>query len=212
MVDESFIWTTLANHFHIRNYEGESVDIDINSAGCLDVVNGDVMMFKPGAGGHIPLCWNSVGGDFIANHMSIRRLANAPRVCDSLNVNRNLIEDLGECPEKLSKLLIRSNRLKNFQGTLATVELIDAVDNPFLDLEGLENISVDMLKITWRRDLPLLRSLTVRKWVKLYQEDGIREKTGVGEIINRYIGQGEAGAFECGAELASAGFKENARW
>jgi hypothetical protein len=63
------------------------------------------------------------------------------------------------------------------------------------------------LYLSYSPTLPLLRCLLAKKVVTTKPENST-----VQDILNQYAGQGEAGAFACGAELATAGYKENARW
>lgn len=63
----------------------------------------------------------------------------------------------------------------------------------------------------------LLRLLVAKKGVSLqsttYRDPTVdRDRQRIGAILDRFAGQGEAGAFECGAELAAAGYKRHARW
>ena len=82
-------------------------------------------------------------------------------------------------------------------------------DNPKLrSLEGLPSIP-GILYLTYKQKLPLLRCLLAQQ-VVFYPRKQVSKP--VQTIVNRYAGQGEAGAFSCGTELATAGYKENARW
>ena len=101
-----------------------------------------------------------------------------------------------------------NNHLANLIGAPQHSNEINCVGSTLTSLEGLptEPHSIRSLSFTYRPMLPLLRCL-VSTTVEL-----ARAPKEVVTIIARYSGQGEAGAFECGAELASAGYKENARW
>ena len=69
--------------------------------------------------------------------------------------------------------------------------------------------------LTWTKKLPLLRALVAKEGIVFWKGEH-RSQTGeaatVAEIINRYKGQGRAGAFDCRQELKKAGFEGNAKW
>ena len=101
-----------------------------------------------------------------------------------------------------------NNQLTTLEGTPNSVgRRFFCWNNPLTTLEGMPTQLLS-LRLSYSPTLPLLRSLYAKKidfWPEL--DDKTLEK-----ILNTYAGQGEAGAFACGAELATAGFKENARW
>ena len=101
-----------------------------------------------------------------------------------------------------------NNHLTNLIGVPQHANEINCVGSTLTSLEGLptEPHSIGYLSFTYRHTLPLLRCL-VSTTVEL-----ARAPKEVETIIAKYSGQGEAGAFACGAELATAGYKENARW
>jgi hypothetical protein len=84
-------------------------------------------------------------------------------------------------------------------------------------LESLEGfpLEVSSVRFNWAPSLPLLRLLNAAKITVAYPGTDVyvrRNGQKAADILNGYAGQGEAGAFACGAELASAGLKDNARW
>jgi hypothetical protein len=134
----------------------------------------------------IPIRFGIVKNNFGAAYKRLETLRNFPRVVKgSCWVSNNKLKDLKGAPEKI---------LDSFH--------IDV--NPLESLEGFPQ-QVGAVYISWSANLPMLRCLNAQRIV-VYRQPKIQM------ILNRYAGQGEAGAFECGAELASAGFKENARW
>ncbi len=91
-----------------------------------------------------------------------------------------------------------------------------------LVMEGLSELAsfegfpeqVDLCRFTWYPQQPLLRLLQAKR-IQL----GITQMTPadnparkVVDILKNYAGQGQKGALACAAELAKAGFKDNARW
>jgi hypothetical protein len=79
--------------------------------------------------------------------------------------------------------------------------------NKLTSLEGLPVVP-GTLYLSYNPTLPLLRCLLARQ---VQFQPTLKDKT-IETILNQHAGQGEAGAFACGAELATAGYKENARW
>jgi hypothetical protein len=63
----------------------------------------------------------------------------------------------------------------------------------------------------------LLRLLVAKKGLSLqsttYRDPTVdRDRQRILAILDRFAGQGEASAFECGAELSAAGYKRHAQW
>ena len=92
------------------------------------------------------------------------------------------------------------------------------LNNLTLSLDGLSSHIEGVVSLNYYPRLPLLRTLAAKKGVKFVSSSHLiptplsEDAQHVQKILNRYAGQGEAGAFLCGAELANEGFKENARW
>jgi len=86
-----------------------------------------------------------------------------------------------------------------------------------LVMEGLSELAsfdgfpdqVDLCRFTWYPQQPLLRLLHAKR-LQLGIPDNPARK--VVDILKNYAGQGQKGALACAAELAKAGFKDNARW
>ena len=104
--------------------------------------------------------------------------------------------------------LCSNNQLTSLEHAPATVggDFVCS-NNRLTTLEGLPT-QLKLLQISYSPNLPLLRTLNAQT----IRFDPQLDDPTVGEILGRYTGQGEAGAFPCGAELATAGYKENARW
>ncbi len=103
--------------------------------------------------------------------------------------------------------MINKTGIKTLKGApLKVGTSFECYANP--NLLSLEDLPlVKSFYISYSPALPLLRSLQANQIV-IY---GTKDNT-VQDILNKYAGQGEAGAFACCAELATAGYKENARW
>ncbi len=93
-----------------------------------------------------------------------------------------------------------------------------SLNNLTLSLDGLSSHIEGVVSLNYYPRLPLLRTLVAKKGVMFVTSNPLipaplsEDTQNVQKILNRYAGQGEAGAFLCGAELATAGYKENARW
>ena len=86
--------------------------------------------------------------------------------------------------------------------------------NPLVSLEGMPQKIGVKLALSYDPELPLLRTLVaphielstgpkVVSWDRLLLCE---------EILNKYAGQGRAGAIDCKRALVAAGFEGNARW
>lgn len=134
----------------------------------------------------IPIRFGRVKNNFGAADKGLETLRNFPRVID------------GSC-------WVTDNKLKDLKGGPERIKHSFHIDvNPLESLEGFPQ-QVGAVYISWNPHLPMLRCLNARRIV-VYRQPKVQM------ILDHYAGQGEAGAFECGAELAIAGFKENARW
>ncbi len=138
----------------------------------------------------LPVSFDRIYGYFWCSHNQLETLAGTPRW-----VRGNFT--------------CTSNQLTTLEGSLNSVggDFWCFNNSSLRSLEGLPDIS-GTLFLSYSPTLPLLRCLLAKK-VQFIPK---LENKHIETILNHYAGQGEAGAFLCGAELATAGFKENARW
>ena len=147
----------------------------------------------------LPVRFASVSGDFVISGCSLTTLVGCPSFVGGRFVaTYNLFENLEGGP----------HTVKGAYNVRKCANLIS--------LEVLAEEISGLFSIDYQPHMPLLRSLVASR-VDLSHRDSwtwdlAKKKRTAEEILNRYAGQGEAGAFACGAELASAGLKENARW
>ena len=157
-------------------------------------------------------CPHTVGGNFTCGRNPIKSLRGGPK-----KVDKDYYADL--CPSLRSidgapeiinnEFSVYNSGILNFVGGPHKIGFLDAIEcSKLYSLDGLAEEIINMA-VSYRQRLPLLRLLKAKK-LKFVPATTISNQ--VYEIMQPYIGQGEAGAFACGAELASAGFKENARW
>ena len=182
MVDKERITELYKTYFDPEGVTLEKRPIRILANGTVNAT--ECWLVKDTA--EIPIRFGIIKNNFGADHKGLETLKNFPRIVKgSCWVSHNKLKDLKGAPEKiLGSFHIESNPLESLEGFPA---------------------HVGQLYISWSRNLPMLRCLNARHIV-VYRQPKIQM------ILNRYAGRGEAGAFECGAELATAGFKENARW
>jgi len=152
---------------------------------------------------------NSVSGDFACYNNQLTSLEHAPNsVGGDFYCGSNDLTTLEGAPKSVIGMFeCGLNRLTTLEGAPNSVggDFLCTL-NKLTSLEGLPAVK-GTLYLSYSPTLPLLRCLLAKKVVTTKPENST-----VQDILNQYAGQGEAGAFECGAELATAGYKENARW
>ena len=183
MVDKDKIMALLKQYFTTTG------TITISDEGLVSCT-GDVHLKRELKHERLPVSFDRVDGWFLCHSNRLETLAGAPQS----------VGDTFWCV---------NNRLKSLEGAPQSIRYnFVCWNNPLLrSLEGLPVIP-GTLCLSYKPKLPLLRCLLAKK----VEFVPALNNTTIETILNRYAGQGEAGAFECGAELASEGFKENARW
>lgn len=149
-----------------------------------------------------------VGGSFGCSHNQLTSLEHSPqRLGESLDCSFNQLSSLRYCPQEVWNLFCMDNRLTSLNGAPTKIRHeLRCWGNPLESLEGMPE-RLPLLWLDYSPTLPLLRCLNAKEiwqWIGWPVE--------VLNILRKYAGQGEASAFLCGAELAAAGYKENARW
>ena len=141
------------------------------------------------------------------------------KVSGDFEISACRLTTLDGCPSFVGGQFVASyNLFENLEGGPHTVKGAYNVRKcaNLTRLDGLAEDIGGLFSVDYQPDLPLLRSL-VSSRIDLSPRDAntwvlTQKRRTAEEILNRYAGQGAAGAFACGAELASAGYKENARW
>lgn len=149
----------------------------------------------PMTDGMWPIQFGAIHGDVDMSNSGLYSLEGSPR-------------------EVYGNMSVANNWLKSIQGVTQTITAqLDISDNNLTTLEGLPpNQSV---KLSWRKDLPLLRLLTC-KWIEFdyfqmqSSKDSLEKRCL--KILRKYQGQGKMALFDCQKDLEDAGFEENARW
>lgn len=155
-----------------------------------------------------------VGGSFNCGNNQIRSLADAPaQVGGDYICSGNQLTSLQGCPSTITGgFYCRWNFLNNLEGAPTHVQGDFFCDyNPELkSLEGLPSTITGRIVFSYNihSPLPLLRVLIPT--CTQIECEGAPQKVRI--ILNKYRGQGKAGAIKAAAELIGAGFKENAKW
>lgn len=217
MVDKKQIMRLAGEYFAMLG------DVSIDTAGMISCT-GEAWTY--GLFAKMPVKFKSVGGSFrISGNFLLTSLDGVPsRVDGAFNCTGAVnLPSLKGAPATVGGDFNCSGN-DNLVSLVGAPEVVlgdfDCRTLPKLkSLDGLPAKIGGKLKVTYYRKLPLLRSLVAHGGVELtkilssgypfYTSDAAKQ---VEQILNKYAGQGEAGAFECGAELAEAGFKANARW
>ncbi len=194
-------------------YEGE-VSIDSNG---LVSIEGDVFLVRMDKMPiqRLPVMFKQVTGSLMLEDNLLETLEGCPpHVGIHFSCWNNQIRKLDHGPSTVGRRYnCGQNRLTNLVGAPQRVPGgFLCMDNLLETLDGLPEYIGDTLYLNWNQHMPMLRTLAARKIVFYAMPVARGPAEQVLEILNRYAGKGEAGAFECGAELATAGFKENARW
>jgi hypothetical protein len=196
MVDMDRIRNILDDYFWMSS----GSKVEISEQGLVSVV-GNVNMKR--ASRKLPCRFGEIKGSFSCVSQDLTSLDGAP----------HLVSGDFSC---------QHNKLKTLAGGPVTVGgAYNCQGQALVGLLGLPLTEFKRLYVTYTPKLPVLRALVARK-IWLETSDTVarvgpkrREVTDkVEQILNdpRWMGKGQAGAIACAAELASAGFKANARW
>lgn len=165
----------------------------------------------------LPFSFGKVNGAFNVRDCNLISLEGCPReVTRECWVNNNRIQSLEGAPEIVGAFFdCRNTWIKSLVGAPRKVSgNFICTDN--FRLESLAGFpeEVKAVFITYKKDLPLLRCLLAQEGVVFLTSQGRQGQDAeqVEAIINRYAGQGRAGAIDCKRELVAAGFESNARW
>ncbi len=163
-----------------------------------------------------------VGGMLVVDDNHFTDWKGCPTQTGSLIIANNPIDSLTGMPSVHGSLDVSNCELSNFEGMREPIpSWVSVRNNPLRTFEGFLGCS-GYLAFSYNHRLPLLRTLLAQGGVRIYPPDvddddnlvvpDMSRLLELQEIINRYKGQGRAGAFDCRRELRAAGFEENARW
>lgn len=190
MVNKEKIWEQLYRFFYLDSIEG----IDITDDGVINVHQG--LQFRadePLPDGVLPFQFGVVGGNLILANAGLTSLQGMPtEIKGMLSLSKNPLKNLVGCTQKIGEYL-RLRQMPNLES-----------------LEGFPTQLKDYVALDWKPNLPLLRTLQAPGGVALWP--GSPETEDIEAILEKYKGQGRAGAIDCKRELVEAGFEGNARW
>lgn len=191
-------------------------EYQIRPNGVVDV-SGHVKLKRgvPLPDNRLPIKFGNVTGSFEFNWNSgtnLATLAGSPDwVGGTFGCAFTGVGSLVGAPQKVDgDLDVRFCELKNFVGGPKQVGRdYWGRGNPITSLEGLPERIPGEFDFELTPGLPVLRSL-VAHTVDVREHRLSSEE--VNQILNKYVGQGKAGALKAAAELIKAGYKEHARW
>jgi hypothetical protein len=159
--------------------------------------------------GKLPLTFREVTGNCMFSSMGLTSLLGSPKKCGGFFCSGNrLISLVGGPTEVTANYSCSYNQLVDLRGAPNTVPgWFVCMENPFESLEGCPKSIGEKITVTYKHDLPLLRTLAAASIDIENTPDQFLER-----ILNNYAGQGKRGAIRCQKELISAGFERNARW
>jgi hypothetical protein len=201
MVDVAAIQELLKKNFDIIG----TVHVDPET-GVVDV-EGSVMDMKPMP--KISVQFGTVTGLFGCSESRLESLVGAPHtVGKEFSCNKNRLTSLVGAPRSVGGgFWVNNNKLTSLEGGPAHVgSSLQVLGNPLKSLDGMPVELKGTIWLDYNRELPLLRLLELPDCMLSYAPDPVKE------ILNKYMGQGKAGAIKAAVELVKAGYKENARW
>lgn len=157
----------------------------------------------------IPMQFGHISNDFKCYGNHLTSLKGSPQeVGGNFDCSDNLLTDLTHAPSVVgSNFLCQNNKLKSLRGAPSSITgNFICWNNPFTTLDGAPEHVGGTFLISYAPHLPLLRLLMYDK----HTVSGV--PVPVYLIMEKYSGQGRAGALKAAAELIRAGYQENARW
>jgi len=177
-------WDILDKHCAITDEVDDEVSLD--EEGRVNITG--TITFRRRGQTEFPLWFGKVTGNFYAEGLALRSLEGAPyEVGKSFILKQNNLSTLVGGPQRVGAYY---NVLKN----------------PLVNLDGLATSIGDAFSFSYTPTLPLLRTLAAKRiWPNPDQVE-------LEKILEKYAGQGRAGAIDCKRALVAAGFEGNARW
>jgi len=190
MVDKEKIWEQLYRFFYVDQIH----NIDITDDGVVNTNSG--LQFRadePLPDGVLPFQFGVVGGNLRLANAGLVSLQGMPtEIKGMLSLSKNPLKNLVGCTQKIGEYL----RLRQM---------------PELEsLEGFPTQLAEYVALDWKPNLPLLRTLQAPGGAVLWPSNV--ETDEIEYILEKYKGQGRAGAIDCKRELVEAGYEGNARW
>lgn len=188
--------------------------VTVRDSGIVDVA-GTVTLKKDVLlpNNRLPIKFGAVGGSFEFNsYPNLATLEGCPYwVGHTFDCALTGVGSLVGAPQKVGgEVDVRFCELKNFVGGPQQVgHNYWGRRNPITSLEGLPDLIPGELDFELTPGLHILRSLVAEKVDTMHSAHSVE---AVNDILNKYVGQGKAGALKAAGELIKAGYKEHARW
>lgn len=222
MVNKTQIRKLLKDHFNVYG------KITIDAQGAVSCT-GDIQVQDQFS--QLPVRFDRVQGSFSCIGVGLTTLEGVPRyIGGSFSCQRNKLTNLTHAPVYVhGNYEVWMNRLTSLKGapwvtqgdfycghnkltTLAhapshVAGSFDCLQNPLNSLDHAPQYVGEEFWADYHAHMGLLRMLVTQKLILLK-----RAPAEVQQIMNKYKGQGKAGAIKCAGELIKAGFRENARW
>jgi hypothetical protein len=184
MVDKQKILALYQDYFDTDQDQIKAGSVSVDDNGLVSV-NDSVWILK--YIDKLPIGFDRVLGNFDGKDNSLESLDNFPKyVKNDLDVSGNSLKNLVGAPSYVGGQLWITR-------------------NPLVSLEGFPRFVGGQVRLTYRQNLPLLRTLVAPEIV-------VYGKPRVMVILNKYAGQGKMAVFDCQKDLEDAGFPGNAHW
>ena len=133
------------------------------------------------------------------------------KTCKGFYVDNSGLTSFAGSPEKIfGHAWYGNNRLTSLEHAPQEVHgYLGLAANRITSLDGLPTV-IQGIALDYHPHMPLLKTL-IADTID-FPHVNTKAPGAVERILNRYAGQGQAGALACAAELADAGYKENAQW
>jgi len=184
IVDRKKLRDLWVKYFDTQAEDWKAGEVTVHPDGSLSVDN-NVFLLKNTSS--LPIKFSRVEGRFDAGSSDLENLSNFPTyVAGDLDLRGNHLTNLIGAPSHIGDDLLLT-------------------DNPLVSLEGFPAHVGGTASLPYSANLPLLRSLTAQRIM-------IPGRPTLHKILNKYAGEGRAGAIDCKRELVAAGFEGNAKW
>jgi hypothetical protein len=160
----------------------------------------------------------TVGRDFKCYENELTSLVGSPtNIGADFRCNNNNILSLYGCPTMVREMFdCRGNKLSSLHGAEnLTCNTFNCVFNPLISLVGFPKEVGDRFYCDWSPNLPLLRTLTVKNRVHIYNRGPtVTTEHEISKIINQFIPHSNLrhAILDCQRALIEAGYAGNARW
>ena len=151
-----------------------------------------------------------VGAYYLCEHNQLTSLQGTPdQPLEGMSCSWNQLTSLDHAPPECTRSFwCMGNNLTTLVNLPRVMSgYINCSGNPLKNLNGWDYVTHAEFIVTYSEHLPLLRCI---QSTKVVIKDPVPWQ--VQSILDKYVGQGKAGAIKCAVELVKAGYKRNAKW